>query len=713
MPASAEQQHPLRSFLHPKSVAVIGASSAARKAGGRRWLSIIGERFGGKIFPVTRNAVELNGYPTFKSVRELPSVPDLAVVMVPTAAVLEILHECIAAGIKSMVVISAGFGETGPVGKALEAEMASALRGAGARMLGPNSAGIFAAAGALNCLGWKVPRGRIAVITQSGNMAVTFTQYARAKSVGFASVMAFGNSTDLKLSELVEVLQSDEQTSSILIYCEGFSDGDGRRLVDVVRLAIRRVPIVMLKPGVSEAGRIAAKSHTGSLAGEDAIVAAALAEAGIIRASETEEAFDIAVALSSCARPSGRRIAVLSDGGGHATVVADCAGRYGLKLAPLSNATRQEIRKVMPARAAVDNPIDFAGFAESDPDSTARVVDICLGDPQVDGAIFAGHFGGYHLMTDHAETRERIARLQKVAAEAMVDTVRRSGKPLILHSDHGECELDPLAPLHSAAVPVYATLESTAKAMAALASWHEIERHARADRDSWLARGRPGGARSAGAPHVLSEAESRLRLADFGVVVPRYVLVATAAEAVRAFRKFGGAVAMKLMSKALVHKSDAGGVVLGASAETEVQAAFSRLIEISSKLGDRSPSILVTPIIEPGVECIIGAKRDPQFGPVVLFGAGGIFVELINDVAIRLAPTSRDEARSAIASSPAARLLNGYRGAQPADLESLAELLVEISRFISLNDDVLEVDLNPVIATKNGAWIADARLVIA
>jgi acyl-CoA synthetase (NDP forming) len=712
MPASPEQRHPLRSFLYPESVAVIGASSAARKAGGRRWLSVIGEGFGGKIFPVTRNAVELNGYPTFKSVRELPSVPDLAVVIVPTPAVLEIVHECIAAGIKSLVVISAGFGETGPAGKALEAEMAAALRGAGARMLGPNSAGIFAAASSLNCLGWKVPRGRIAVITQSGNMAVTFTQYARVKSVGFASVTAFGNSTDLKLSELVELLQSDEQTSSILIYCEGFCDGDGRRLVDVARLAIRRVPIVMLKPGVSEAGRIAAKSHTGSLAGEDAVVAAALAEAGIIRASETEEAFDIAVALSSCARPRGRCIAVLSDGGGHATVVADCAGRYGLDLAPLSNATRQKIRKVLPRRAAVDNPIDFAGFAESDPDSTARVVDICLSDRQVDGAIFAGHFGGYHLMTDHTETRDRIARLQKVAAEAMVDTVRRSGKPLILHSDHGECELDPLAPLRGA-VPVYATLESTAKAMAALASWHEIERRARNDRDSWLARDRPGDARSANAPRALSEAESRLRLADFGVVVPRYALVAGAAEAVRAFREFGGAVAMKLISKALVHKSDAGGVVLGASTEDEVQAAFFQLSEISSKLGDHSPSILVTPMIEPGVECIIGAKRDPQFGPVVLFGAGGIFVELINDVAIRLAPTSRDEARSAIASSAAARLLNGYRGSQPTDIESLAELLVQISRFISVNDDVLEVDLNPVIATKDGAWIADARLVVA
>jgi acetyltransferase len=542
-------------------------------------------------------------------------------------------------------------------------------------------------------------------------MAVTFTQYAKAKAVGFASVIAVGNSADVKLSELVDLLQRDEKTGSILIYCEGFADGDGRRLVDVVRTAERRVPIVMLKPGVSEIGRIAAKTHTGSLAGEDRIVSAALAEAGIIRATETEEAFDVAIALSSCALPKGRKIVVLSDGGGHATVVSDCAGRYGLELAPLSEGTKEELRRILPDRSAIENPIDFAGFAESDPDSTGQALEICMRDDFVDGAIFAGHFGGYHLMTDHLETQERIATLQTAAAEEMVLSIKNTGKPLIVHTDHGERELATLAPLRNAGVPIYSTLESSAKAMAALAAWYRTEQELEGTEDRRPLT--PDIVRTAVRPRrAVPEPEARRRLADFGINVPPYSLVDSPTEATDAFRKFGCTVAMKLISDKLIHKSDMGGVVLNLAAEDQVDAAFHRLSDLSHRLKDRSPSVLMTAMIERGVECIIGAKRDSQFGPVVLFGAGGIFVELINDVSILLAPTSQARARSTIEASVVGRLLKGFRGSRPGDIDDIARLLSQVSHFISSNSDVLEVDLNPVIVAEHGALIADARLVI-
>ena len=514
-------------------------------------------------------------------------------------------------------------------------------------------------------------------------------------------------------SELVSLLMDDEETKSILIYCEGFSPGDGRRLVDVVRTARRRVPIVVLKPGVSEAGRVAAKSHTGALAGEDAVISAALAEAGIIRAVETEEAFDMAIALGACAPLKGQRIAVLSDGGGHATVVSDCAGRYGLALAPLSEETKTALRRVLPDRAAIENPIDFAGFAESDPDSTGEVLDICIKDSAVDGVIFAGHFGGYHLMTDHVETQNHIITLQTAAAQQMVSAASCAGKPLILHSDHAERDLAALAPLRKAGVPIYSSLESAAKSMAALWMWNTIQQRLNTE-GAWEPRSFADAGVNPDIPltslRALTEAESRARLAEFGVEIPKHDLVVNAADARSAFKSAGRPVAMKLMSDRLIHKSDAGGVLLGIETEDQAEAAF-RQLEALSAVGRFRDFAFRDLAIAAGVECIIGARRDPQFGPVIVFGAGGTLVELVRDVSIRLAPTTHARARAAIEESAIARLLKGFRGSRPADIDSLAELITQVSRFIASSADIIEVDLNPVIANEQGAFIADARLV--
>src|SRR5579883_1868316 len=328
-----------RALLAPRGVAMIGASTAPRKAGGRRWLSALGARAGLALYPVTTSAAALDGIAAHRSLREIPAPVDLAVVMVPSGSVGQAIEDCAASGVKAVVVVSAGFGETGAEGRAAEAGFAARLRACGARMLGANSAGVFSARGGLNTLGWAVPKGRIGLVSQSGNMALTFTHHARAKGAGFAAILALGNGADLRLSELVELLLGDPATRVILVYCEGFAAGDGRRLVEVLREAPRRKPVVLLKPGVSEAGRRAALSHTGALAGDDAIAGAVLEAAGVARAGEVEEAFDIALALGGEKRLAGRDIAILSDGGGHATIVADRAGRRGLRLAAFSRET--------------------------------------------------------------------------------------------------------------------------------------------------------------------------------------------------------------------------------------------------------------------------------------------------------------------------------------------------------------------------------------
>lgn len=698
----------LQSLLYPKSIAVIGASSEARKAGGRRWLSVIEAGFEGGIIPVSKTQSSLNGYATYRDLSLVDKEIDLAVVLVPTPAVLPTIEECARKRVKAAVIISAGFGETGEEGRAVEKKITEVLRAAGTRMLGPNSAGVFSAGGRVNCLGWKVPAGNIALITQSGNMAGTFTQYARNKGVGFASILAVGNSADLRLSELVELQINDPQTKAILIYCEGFAAGDGRRLVRVATSARRKIPIVVLKPGVSEAGRIAAKSHTGSLAGEDAVVSAALEAAGIFRAQEAEEAFDLAVALAAQPPMKGRRLAVISDGGGHATVVSDCAGRHGLELAVLSPRTRAALREILPDRAAVDNPIDFAGFAESDPNSTAEVLDACLKDPGVDGLVFAGHFGGYHLMTTHEETRARISAIEHQASVDMASSISALGKPVILHTDHGERDLKTIEPLRQASVPIFANLEASAKGMAALYKWGQ-----RPDRfdiplgETLEATGELLDTSS----RVLIEADGRQFLSANGFTLPPSARCCSATDAAAAAQRLGLPVAIKLMSSKLIHKSDAGGVILNLSTPTEVAQACESLQQVATSIGENSPEYLIAPMIAPGVEVIIGAKRDPQFGPVVLFGSGGVLVEAVHDVRIMLAPCTLEAATAAIRATIAGKLLAGHRGHSGYETAGLVELLVRVSNLIADRTTITEIDLNPVIVNRSGTHIADVRIV--
>jgi acetate---CoA ligase (ADP-forming) len=694
-----------RDFLNPRTIAIIGATSQAQKAGGRRWLSALAAKRDARLYPINLSAQELNGHKAYRSLRDVPEPIDVAAILVPAAHVSQAVDDCAAIGVRAVVMISAGFGETGADSKAEEARLAIRVRAGGARMLGPNSAGLFSAAGGVNLLGWPVPAGHIGLVTQSGNMALTFTNFARTKRAGFASILAVGNGADLKLSEAIEILLANEATRSVLVYCEGFAEGDGRRLTEILRRAGASKPVVMLKPGASEAGKQAAFSHTGTLAGDDAIAASALEEVGAVRAEEAEEAFDLALALAAGRRLQGRRIAVLSDGGGHATIVSDCAGQRGLKLAKFSTETDRRLREILPVRAGIDNPVDFAGVAESDPGSVPRILDVCLTDPGIDGIIFAGHFGGYHLMTDHSPTREVVAAQELDAAKACVAALRASGKPFMLHSECAERGLHTLEPFFAAGVPVFGGLESAAKAMAALATGLPLRAHdAQVPRASPISRAR-----------VLLEPEARTRLAASGIAVPAWRVACNEAEARAAFTALGGPgkpVVLKLLSQRALHKSDVGGVLMGIGSANAVAEGYRQLQMISRKLGDDPARALVTGMLEAGTECLIGARYDPQFGPIVLFGAGGVLVELVHDVASGLAPLEPNAALELIGRTRIGDLLSGYRGRPRGNLTALARLIAEVSRFAAAANDVLELDLNPVIVTSVDANIADARIVV-
>ncbi len=386
--------HPLDRFLNPRSVAVIGASTVPHKAGGRRWRSMVDAGFHGPLYPVHPSATEVLGRKAYRSLRDLPGPVDLAVILVRPDLVPPTIAECALLHVPAVIVITAGFGETGPAGKAVEREMVAQLRAAGSRMIGPNCAGLYSASGRVNALGWSAPAGPIALLSQSGNMALTFVQFAREKGLGFSKLITVGNAADIRIPEYVDYLLGDPDTRVIVAYLEGFEPSEGRDLVALLRAHPAAKPLVVLKPGETESGRRASLSHTGALAGHHRVVAAALRQAGALQVRDSEEAWDAAMALALLPPMHPPSVVVISDGGGHATIVCDAADRAGLAVPELSPETRDELRRLLPPRSAVINPVDFAGVAEEEPEVVPLVLDACLGDPSIGGAILAGHFGG-------------------------------------------------------------------------------------------------------------------------------------------------------------------------------------------------------------------------------------------------------------------------------------------------------------------------------
>lgn len=698
-------RHPLDPLFNPTSAAVIGASTVLHKTGGRRWRSMVESGFDGPLYPIHPTASEILGRKAYPSLREVPGPVEMAVVLVRPDLVPGAVADCVAAGVRGIVVITAGFGETGAEGRRVEQELVRVARAGAARVVGPNCAGLFSAFGRVNAMGWDVPRGPISLVSQSGNMALTFGQLAREKGLGFSKLVTVGNAADVRIPEYFDYLFADPETKVIVAYLEGFGPLEGRALWDLMRSHPSPKPVVVVKPGDTESGRRAALSHTGALAGEGRIVDAAFRQCGIVRAAESEDAWDAAIALASLPPLRSRTVAVISDGGGHATIVCDTADRSGLLVPTLAEATQRRLGEILPARSGVANPIDFAGQAEEEPEVVPRVTDVCLADPDVGAVIFAGHFGGYvRISTPELGLREQAA------ARDLADVVRRHGKPFILHTIYGGERLPALDVLRGVGVPVYRSLEASAKALAAC--WRAASR----PRATSARRSAPDSAQveailaraSAG---LLLEPDARELLAVYGIAVPPSRVVTTPAAAEEAGHAFGGRLALKLVSPRLAHKSEAGGVRLDVAPE-QVADAYRALAGRAAALGVAPARALVTPMIARGLECVVGAFRDPQFGPVVMFGLGGVDVEALADVVFRLAPVDDTEARAMTTEIRAHRLLGAVRGRPPRDVDAVVDVLVRVSELIAEVDALAELDVNPLFLLDRGAVVADARAIL-
>jgi acetate---CoA ligase (ADP-forming) len=698
-------RHSLDPLFNPTSVAVIGASTVLHKTGGRRWRSMVESGFAGPLYPIHPTASAILGRKAYPSIRNVPGPVELAVILVRPDLVPAAVADSVAAGARGIVVITAGFGETGAEGKRIEHDFVGVARAGGARVVGPNCAGHFSASGRVNAIGWDVPRGPIALISQSGNMALTFGQLAREKGLGFSKLVTVGNAADVLIPEYLDYLFSDPETKVIVAYLEGFGPLEGRALWELMRTHPSPKPVVVLKPGDTESGRRAALSHTGTLAGEGRIVDAAFRQCGIVRAAESEDAWDAAIALASLPPLRARSVVVISDGGGHATIVCDTADRSGLLVPALGEMTQRRLGEILPARSGVANPVDFAGQAEEEPEVIPRVVDVCLADPDIGAVIFAGHFGGYVRIAT-AELGQR----EEATARALAGVVRRHGKPFILHTIYAEERLPALDTLRAAGVPMYRSLEASAKALAAC--WRGATRPpAAARRRSSPERARVDAILARAVGGVLLEPDTRELLNAYGVAVPPSQIVATPAEAARAARALGGRLALKLVSPRLVHKSEAGGVELDVAPD-DAADAYRALAGRAAALGITPAPALITPMISGGLECVVGAFRDPQFGPVVMFGLGGVDVEALADVTFRLAPVDADEARAMTAEIRAHRLLGAVRGRPARDVDAAVDVLVRISELMTDLDAVAELDVNPLFLLARGAAVADARVVV-
>jgi len=706
--------HPLNEVLNPKSVAIIGASEVPGKAGERRTRSLVESRFTGKIYPVNPKRDQLFGLKAYPNIADIDGDADLVMIVVPARFILDAVAGSILKGAKGIVIITAGLGESGAEGKVIEAEILRMAREAGVYVIGPNCSGMFSAGVSMNILGIPgIAKGHMAVLAQSGNIIDSLTHYAKVKGGGFSRIISAGNAIGVALHEYVAYLGQDPDTKVIAMYLEGIREGN--EFVRVAREVTKVKPIVALKVGRTGAGARAAASHTGSMAGDDVLVDAAFRQAGIVRVSNPDELFDIANAFQSCPAPRGRRLAILSEGGGDNSVAADNAERYGLDVPVFSQTTQDNIRPFLLKGMPASNPIDYGGTAEENPHMITACCKVCMQDDAVDGLYITGFFGGFRdIIAPH------VAELEEETARELSELVRRYNKPLMINTSFAAADYPTFEILKKNAIPVFDGSERAVHCMSALMQYHEAnERRKNRPLPSSESTPQPDAikilksAREQGRASLLEPEGIRL-LKAYGLPVLPGELATTGADAVRIASRIGFPVVLKIVSRDILHKSDVGGVKVNLTNDDAVRTAFEDIIA-KARLAtdpDRIDGVLVAPMATKGRECILGMTTDPIFGPVLMFGIGGIFVEVLKDVSFRVAPLTSDDIDEMIREIKGYRVLTGVRGEAPRDIEAIAETIQKLAHLSLCHPEIKEIDLNPVIAHEEGVSIVDCRVIL-
>jgi acetyl coenzyme A synthetase (ADP forming)-like protein len=679
----------LEPFFEPRSVAVIGASKRRGSIGGELFRNILTGDFAGSVYPVNRNGDSVAGVHGYGAVGEIAEPVDLAVLCLPGELVLDAAGEALAAGVRALVVISAGFAETGSEGVERQERLLALVREHGARLLGPNCLGIASTAVHLNATfaPRSFPPGKIGFSSQSGALGLALLERAEATGLGVTSFVSVGNKADVSSNDLLEWWEDDDATELVVLYLESF--GNPRAFARIARRVARRKPILALKGGTTRAGIRAAGSHTAALAGSDAAADALFAEAGVIRARTLDELIDVASLLSAQPVPRGRRVAVVTNAGGLGILAADACEALGLELPPPSEETREALATVLPAEASTANPIDMLGGANAE--SFEHALPLVVADPSFDAVIvlFVPTVG-----TDEEAVGAAISRAAATAEDKPVLCAFLSAKGA------------PAALTSVAQVPAFAYPEAAAKALARTVERGEWLRQPagsvpelECDREEAQAVVRDA---VTGGGGWLDPEQTRRLLEAYGVPLVPERVAATEAEAVEAAKELGFPVVLKTAAPG-AHKTESGGIALDLGDEAAVLDAAERI----------GAPFLVQPFIHGGAELLAGALQDPVFGPLVAFGPGGVFAELIGEAQFRLAPLTDIDAGELVDSGKAGRLIAGFRGAPPADQAALVDLLLRLSQLAEDFPEVAELDLNPVLALPDRCFAVDARVRVA
>jgi acetyl coenzyme A synthetase (ADP forming)-like protein len=694
----------IRDFFSPQGVAVVGASQNPSKLGYGVARNLVVSGYKGQIHFVNPRGGQLFDRPVYVDIAGVPDPVDLAIIIIPAASVPGALEACGKRGIRFAIVGSGGFREVGSEGSALESRCLEIVRAYDMRVLGPNCIGFLDTHLPIDTTFLPLPGpipGDIAFLSHSGAICEAVIDWARGQGFGLSRLVSLGNQMDLNESDVLPATAADPNTRVVVMYMEGV--GDGPTFVEQARLVTRSKPVLAIKVGRSEAGRAAAASHTGALAGEDVAYDAAFRKAGVIRARHSEEMFDWAQALAWCPLPAGPKIAVLTNAGGPGVIAADALEAKRLQLAELSGTTHQALISLLPPAASTRNPVDM--LAGAGPREYADGLRALLSDQGVDGVIVI-------LPPPPMTTAAEVAG-------AIIPVIRSASKPVVVALMGEELIAHAARLFRQSHIPDYRFPERAASAMRVLVERsHQLAMPDETpfrpdDLQPEIARRALADAKAGAAGFVETTVAAEIMRA-YGIRTPMEVLAGSTEEAAEAAESIGYPVVLKVACPDLPHKSDIGGVMLNLDRRQDVQEGYQLLIEKMRNVAPEAEiqGVLVQPFITDGQDVIVGAVRDAQFGPLVMFGSGGVEVEGLRDVAFALAPITRHEVEDLLAQTWAGRRLQGYRNMPPADREAVIDALLRIGQMAVDLPKIMEVEINPlrVLSGENGALALDLRL---
>ena len=695
----------LRAFLHPASIAVIGASNNPRKIGHAVVRSLIKSEYAGRIYPINPTSEDIQGIKAYPTVNDVPGDIDAAVLTVPARLALDVTRDCGEKGVKALIVVTSGFSEVGE--HTLEEKLIRIAKGFGMRVLGPNVVGILSNAEKMNAsfAAFLPFPGKASIISQSGALLVAIIASTYTRGIGFNEMVSIGNMGDLQFADFIEFMDADDATSCIAMYIESLNDG--RRFIETCRNASK--PIIVLKAGTSARGAAAAASHTGSLAGIARVYEAAFQQAGVIHAMDVNNLLDRTLALSLQPPMKGDNLAILSNGGGVGVLSADAAERFGIPTTAMPQDLQDTLMNWIPSYGSARNPVDLTGMGDAE--RFHHITRETIHHPWVDGIVIqicesqlldlVEIVKGVHRAIDESEIKDKPVTVSLIGGDRAVEASRWT-------IDHGI----PAYNSPDLAINAMAALRELARNRAMLAdtALPEVGRGADAARDV-IMRARQDGRLG------LTEIESRQIFDAYGLPVARTLLAGSADEAVSNAEELGYPVVMKIVSPDILHKSDAGGVLVNLADEAAVRNAYNIILENARAHSADAVihGVAVQEMAPPGTEVIIGSIHDPAFGPTVMFGLGGIFVEALEDVTFRVAPVGPPQARAMIEAIRGVAVLHGTRGEAPRDLAKLAETISRYAHMVAeLGEEIAESDANPclVYAEGEGVRIVDARIIL-